>query len=1149
MSRSSCRIVLLSAVLPALTLVLGCATGTPSMVLGPLVYGNVSPNLEILDPVVSKTINQGERFVIRWSDRDPDSASKISFTLIDIDSGAEILLVSNIEENDSVAADQFTVGTSLIPLGSYYIRGEISDGVNTTVTSYAMTEGSTSLRVILTIGEPGTNPLNVPPRVAVVTPGFNQGIAQDDTLIITVQPSATGIDENIPYDEDNDTTLYVLLDLDDNPENDDPLLPDDDEIILLREVDISENDYEALIFNIGVDLATIPARDGGLPYYIRATIVDDGNMPVHAYADGTIHILRSAEGIVDLALVGTDLAGARFQGFNPGSLLGTDMAHIGDFDADGIDDFVLVAQYGNPKNFGNIGEAYLIYGLDQTRFGGAINVNSVSSSISGLIIEGPPNRLEPLHTDPLAKPLGIMSVASVEDLTGDGRPEILFGLPMVDGIFQGRDDDVADDPPGTPVEIVAREGNATRTVFGLTDDSLNDDFEGFVDTYVERGSSINRGEATSLEFEFDAVAEANNKAALITFTNSSLMSFFTSDSFSIPRDSDNVDFLAVTLTLNNVTGSFTAHEMLVDFTENYVFNDFGAAGPVEDTHYDGAELSVDGTTIDITSIFDAWWNYELDANNPSILIKGDDDGSSGSFDSSEAAGGGTRPVLRISYVVANDDDAPALKCYPDNFPNNLADPTEDDLLDDAILESLGVAIIVDSENREEGYPADTPRLESTSLSLELVGQREVGGELGPDTLVPAGASPEDDDYADQIDAVIRHLVVDPASGRGKGIRVQAGYWDYINGGYTGQADPRTGYFGYHVASMPSINTDYPADILISAPRTEEYLSLLEPDYQTKNADLTNQTATWYGGSILVLTGETFSTNTDWDNSDGGNTIPRALRLGSCSSSPARGRSDSAIPSERMQIFAEDVTDFLGGAEYAGDVNQDGVPDIACGAPLNDSNAGIDTGAMYIVYGRRPIGNVPLGYLDDPDKRPPALRIRGEKAGDKIGTVQTHGMDVNGDGISDVFISSPSADYNVSISGDKCNVLDLDTSMFNACKDAYGDDVFDDDACKPYDYDNDRDIDEDDRNVFDCLAAGYSDCCPVDNGFVGVIFGKVTLDGDRTISQIGSDDLKGCQVLWCKRRRPGGSGHFIRWRLQPRRIRRFVNIGAWSQVPG
>ena len=64
----------------------------------------------------------------------------------------------------------------------------------------------------------------------------------------------------------------------------------------------------------------------------------------------------------------------------------------------------------------------------------------------------------------------------------------------------------------------------------------------------------------------------------------------------------------------------------------------------------------------------------------------------------------------------------------------------------------------------------------------------------------------------------------------------------------------------------------------------------------------------------------------------------------------------------------------------------------------------------------------------------------------------------------------------------------------------------------FDYNNDGRVDEDDETVFRCLSTtgGSSSCCDnvVDNGFVGIVFGGVTINGDRTISQIGTKDLPG-----------------------------------------
>ena len=130
----------------------------------------------------------------------------------------------------------------MVSQGTYYLRGEIADGVNAPVSVFALTEGSTSTRVIINVGEPGSNPLSVPPQVVVIEPSFPRGVAQEDILNIIVQPTVAGLD---PYDSDSDATLFILLDLDNNPENDNPQLPDPTQIILLREVIVPMGDADA----------------------------------------------------------------------------------------------------------------------------------------------------------------------------------------------------------------------------------------------------------------------------------------------------------------------------------------------------------------------------------------------------------------------------------------------------------------------------------------------------------------------------------------------------------------------------------------------------------------------------------------------------------------------------------------------------------------------------------------------------------------------------------------------------------------------------------------------------------------------------------------------------------------------------------------
>jgi hypothetical protein len=72
-------------------------------------------------------------------------------------------------------------------------------------------------------------------------------------------------------------------------------------------------------------------------------------------------------------------------------------------------------------------------------------------------------------------------------------------------------------------------------------------------------------------------------------------------------------------------------------------------------------------------------------------------------------------------------------------------------------------------------------------------------------------------------------------------------------------------------------------------------------------------------------------------------------------------------------------------------------------------------------------------------------------------------------------------------------------------------VFIGDPCKAFDFNNDRRIDDYDRDVIECLIEQDSpgaECCSADNGFVGIVFGGVTLDGDRSLTQIAGPDLPG-----------------------------------------
>src|SRR3990172_4051028 len=101
-----------------------------SLVNGPGGAGNVPPILTITEPTAETTLGQGNPFLIRWTDSDPDNNAEISFDLVNVETNVVIPLVAGLAENDQVGPDSHTAGTALIPLGVYNLRGTIDDGVN-----------------------------------------------------------------------------------------------------------------------------------------------------------------------------------------------------------------------------------------------------------------------------------------------------------------------------------------------------------------------------------------------------------------------------------------------------------------------------------------------------------------------------------------------------------------------------------------------------------------------------------------------------------------------------------------------------------------------------------------------------------------------------------------------------------------------------------------------------------------------------------------------------------------------------------------------------------------------------------------------------------------------------------------------------------
>jgi flagellin-like hook-associated protein FlgL len=97
---------------------------------------------------------------------------------------------------------------------------------------------------------------------------------------------------------------------------------------------------------------------------------------------------------------------------------------------------------------------------------------------------------------------------------------------------------------------------------------------------------------------------------------------------------------------------------------------------------------------------------------------------------------------------------------------------------------------------------------------------------------------------------------------------------------------------------------------------------------------------------------------------------------------------------------------------AGDVNGDGLDDFIIGARQADPN-GADSGAAYVVFGRKDGGNV---ELSDIEAGIGGFVIKGVSAGDNAGASAHGGSDVNGDGLADIVVGARHDDPNGDASG-------------------------------------------------------------------------------------------------------------------------------------
>jgi len=527
------RIAGSTSLLAALAMIAGCPDngGMNTVTPGerPVPAGDRPPRIAITAPMTDITVEPGDEVEISYEGEDGESTA-VAEVYVDADrtpdNGNEIFLRDDVLIGPGAGAGSATWDTTNVAQGGYIPFARIDDGVNPPVVA-------AGLGVIQVLPK-GTNPLSSPPALVIREPEPNLGLSSGDT--VTVRYGYR--------DRDTSVKVTLLLDKDLNPSNDDvnnpgdpfdpnsniiilpseprreqdpvfppdtigqpPANPDSTQIrtnprTLLSTPTLGPAEYDEKQYVFEVDFTKIPVPADGSPYFLRATIEDEDNPPVHVYGIGLIRISGLAAGFVDMGNIGLNVAGARFQGFSAGEHLGSDIVPGGDSDLDTVSDFVVVGQYASPRNRSFSGGAYLIRGRrklpfpDDTntnglpdeqdsngilrdfprpprhiapqvvapqsvvvgpyrpenvgRYGGTFSINSISSFTRGVTFGMPQFHDDNLPPAMLRAPdiqnlptAGLTSVTAA-DYTGDGIEDFVFGLPFVSGAIEYHDDDPCD---------------------------------------------------------------------------------------------------------------------------------------------------------------------------------------------------------------------------------------------------------------------------------------------------------------------------------------------------------------------------------------------------------------------------------------------------------------------------------------------------------------------------------------------------------------------------------------------------------------------------------------------------------------------------------------------------------------------------------
>ncbi len=171
-------------------------------------------------------------------------------------------------------------------------------------------------------------------------------------------------------------------------------------------------------------------------------------------------------GTINLADVGTTVDGATFNGAEHNEQAGYEVSAAGDFNGDGVEDFLINAWLADHVGANSAGRTYLLYGkAGGAALSGTIELSDVGGPVDGVVFQG-------AETEDRAG----SALANAGDINGDGVDDILIGAPNSLNDTAAKTYLVYGQSGGSalsgPVDLADVGGTVSGAVFGGTD--LND---------------------------------------------------------------------------------------------------------------------------------------------------------------------------------------------------------------------------------------------------------------------------------------------------------------------------------------------------------------------------------------------------------------------------------------------------------------------------------------------------------------------------------------------------------------------------------------------------------------------------------------------------------------------------------------------------